>query len=467
MTFVGREKEIKDITERLHSNRFEGLFIYGRRRVGKSELIKECIKRSDVKAISYVCRESLFKDNFSSLCRIVTVAFDEEYLSFTKLEDLLTYVFRKAEKEPLILFIDEYPLLRAGAGKAGAAAVDSEFQIAIDQYRNTSNLKLILCGSYIDMMKEIIEADKPLYGRFQYQLNLKPFDYYDAAKFFPSCSNVQKFEYYSRFGGIPYFLKEVRPEDGLESNIERLLITPDSLLENEIKLRLSKELAKSEGLNTILDAIGAGKKTYTDLNNIYGDGSHSNALYVINKLIDMELIEKISAINEPNNKKAQTYSIMDNMLDFYYSYLFRHSSERAVMSETGFYYKFVKRQLKDVFLPRQFEKAAKEFLIRMNRIDRVAPPFTSIGKYVYHDRVNNKNGEFDVVTEDEDGFTYYECKYLSKKVDHTVINHEISQVEELNVKFRQYGFFSKEGYRKEGISEDIILYSLDDLYFLR
>ncbi len=98
MELAGREKEIKDITERFQSDRFEGLFIYGRR-VGKSDLIKECIRKSGIKAISFVCRESLFHDNFRSLCKNVTSAFGEEYLSFTRLENLPTYVFRKAEKE--------------------------------------------------------------------------------------------------------------------------------------------------------------------------------------------------------------------------------------------------------------------------------------------------------------------------------------------------------------------------------
>lgn len=465
MKFIGRAKELSDITDRLNSEHFEGLFIYGRRRVGKSELVKECIRRSGIKAITYVCRESMFTDNFESLVRQVTNAFDEGYLRFERLEDLLTYVFKKAEKEPLILFIDEYPLLRIGSGKAGATAVDSEFQIAIDRFRNTSNLKLILCGSYIDMMKEIIEADKPLYGRFAYQLNLKPFDYYEAAQFFEDCTNEQKFEYYSCFGGIPYFLKEIRAEDGLKSNIERLLIPQGSTLENEIKLQLSSELAKVESLNTILDAIGSGERTYSGLNSRYAGSSHSGALYAINKLLDMELIEKVAPINEPNNKKLQSYYISDNLLDFYYSFLYKHTSERAVMSEDAFFRHFIEGLLDAVFLPRQFEKAAKEFLIRQNKMNRIDPPLTAIGRYVYHDKVNKKNGEFDVVTESSDGLAYYECKYLSKQVDHTIVNHEMNQVEQLGISFNKYGFFSKEGFIREGIDRDVVLYSLEDMYY--
>ena len=460
MKFIGRKKELKDILKRFNSNRFEALFVYGRRRVGKSELIKEAIKRSGIRAITYVCRESVFQSNLEGLSYAITSAFGEDYLSFTALEPLLSYVFQKSSNEKIILFIDEYPFLRSGQG----GAVDSEFQIAIDRFQNSSMLKLIICGSYIDMMKQIIEADRPLYGRFTYQLHLKPFDYYEAAAFFPDCTHEEQFEYYACFGGIPSFLKEISTEDGLAGNIQTLLIPSGSALENEVQLQLKSELGKVESLNTLLEAIGTGCHSYKDLNARYSGESHSGALYPLNKLVEMELVEKTAPVNAPDNRKLISYYISDNMLDFFYSFLYRRISERSIMNPETFYKQFVEEKLRTDFLPRKFEKAAKEYLIRKNRAGGIDPPLTAIGRYVYHDKKSGENGEFDVCARSGAEWICYECKYRSKKLDLSLIHHEKAQIGELGLKFDQFGFFSKKGFEEDVYEDRDILISLDQMY---
>ena len=105
----------------------------------------------------------------------------------------------------------------------------------------------------------------------------------------------------------------------------------------------------------------------------------------------------------------------------------------------------------------------QQFLIRKNKLNGIEVPFFEIGKYYYDDPVNKMNGEFDVVTQDENGYIFYECKYKNSKVPQAVVDQEIKQVKNVNMSCYKYGFFSKSGF---DLTDDstIILYTLDDLY---
>lgn len=95
------------------------------------------------------------------------------------MESLLRFLFQASEKKPLILVLDEYPYLRENV-----KGLDSVLQSVSDEYRDSSNMKLIICGSYVDTMKELLARQNPLYGRIDLTLNLKPMDYYESSMFY-------------------------------------------------------------------------------------------------------------------------------------------------------------------------------------------------------------------------------------------------------------------------------------------
>lgn len=110
------------------------------------------------------------------------------------------FEFKKSEKEPMIFVLDEYPYLRENS-----KGLDSVLQSVIDHYKDTSNMKLIVCGSYVDTMKALLEKQNPLYRRIDLTINLKPMDYYESAMFYSGFSEEDKVRLYSVFGGIPYY----------------------------------------------------------------------------------------------------------------------------------------------------------------------------------------------------------------------------------------------------------------------
>ena len=134
-----------------------------------------------------------------------------------------------------------------------------------------------------------------------------------------------------------------------------------------------------------------------------------------------------------------------------------------VMDSDVFYDTYIKKDFETQYVPQIFEKICKQFLIRLNKAGKTIIPFFKIGKYDYDDPVNKKNGEFDVVTEDSEGYIFYECKYRNTKISQHLIENEIEQVKQTGMNCYKYGFFSKCGF--DPIKhDDVILYSLDDLF---
>ena len=198
--FYGRENERKKLCTMFHSDGQMISLIYGRRRIGKSELIKQVLKETDIKSVYYECKQTTEQNNVDSLAELIGEAFDFPKPAFENMEVLLRFLFQKSEKEPMILVLDEYPYLRENS-----KGLDSVLQSVIDHYKDTSNMKLIVCGSYVDTMKALLERQNPLYGRIDLTLNLKPMDYYESALFYPEFSEEDKVRLFSVFGGIPYY----------------------------------------------------------------------------------------------------------------------------------------------------------------------------------------------------------------------------------------------------------------------
>lgn len=456
MKFVGRENELTTIKAKLDSKKSEQILIYGKRRIGKSELIKQTLKESDHKIIHYVCRKTTYEDNFISLTNAVLRVLPNKFVHFSNLGELLEYVYDAAKREAIVLFIDEYSFFRIND------EVDSYFQIAIDQFQNESNVKLILCGSYVDIMTKIIEKDAPLYGRFTMIIKLTPLDYYDVAKFIPNESLENKVFYYSCFGGIPYYWTLIDSSLSPEENLENLFLPENSIIENEIENQLMSEISKLSNANIILDVLASSNKTYSDIETAVSQKGVKYLPYILNQLQQLNMIQKSFPINDTLRSKSTLYEICDNALLFYYTYLFHNKSARSFMTPKQFY-KEIEKDILNRYIPHCFEIIATEYLIRMNKASRIDPPFSQIGRFIYHDSKNKKIGEFDVVTKDKKGYTSYECKYTSKPITMKIIHQETQQIQDLHLNFYQLGFISKSGF-EGNIPDEYTCVTLKDMY---
>lgn len=432
--------------------------IYGRRRIGKSELIKQVLKETDIKSVYYECKQTTEQNNVESLAELIGEAFDFPKPAFENMEDLLRFLFQKSEKEPMILVLDEYPYLRENS-----KGLDSVLQSVIDHYKDTSNMKLIVCGSYVDTMKALLERQNPLYGRIDLTLNLKPMDYYDSALFYPEFSEEDKVRLFSVFGGIPYYNRLIDAKKSVRENIIELIASSGARLENEVAMYLNSEISKITNANEVFEALAKGFSRYKDILDQSNVSSGPALIDILDKLMRMDVVAKEAPINDENNRKKSGYFISDNLSLFYYKYIFRNMSRMNIMDPDIFYDKYIAEDFETKYVPKSFERICKQYLIRKNRKGLMDEIFEKIGKYYYDDPVEKRNGEFDIVTLDDKGYIFYEAKFRKEPVTESIVQNEIRQVKQTGLECYRYGFFSRAGFTCEQ-EEDRILIELSELY---
>lgn len=456
--FYGRENERKKLCTMFHSDGQMISLIYGRRRIGKSELIKQVLKETDIKSVYYECKQTTEQNNVDSLAELIGEAFDFPKPAFENMEVLLRFLFQKSEKEPMILVLDEYPYLRENS-----KGLDSVLQSVIDHYKDTSNMKLIVCGSYVDTMKALLERQNPLYGRIDLTLNLKPMDYYESALFYPEFSEEDKVRLFSVFGGIPYYNRLIDAKKSVRENIIELIASSGARLENEVVMYLNSEISKITNANEVFEALAKGFSRYKDILDQSNVSSGPALIDILDKLMRMDVVAKEAPINDENNRKKSGYFISDNLSLFYYKYIFRNLSRMNIMDPDIFYDKYIAEDFETKYVPKSFERICKQYLIRKNRKGLMDEIFEKIGKYYYDDPVEKRNGEFDIVTLDDKGYIFYEAKFRKEPVTESVVQNEIRQVKQTGLACYRYGFFSRAGFTCDQ-EKDCILIELSELY---
>ena len=459
MSFIGRKREQERLLAQFSSPDQSATLVYGRRRVGKSELILHVMRQtSGTRTIYYECRQTTAENNTRNLSEVIAEAFEMPPLAFSDVEAALRFVFERATGEKIVLAVDEYPYLRDVV-----KGMDSILQVLLDEYRDRSHLSLILCGSYVEVMKSLLERDNPLYGRIDLKINLQPMDYYESAQFYPERSCEDKVRLFSVFGGIPYYNRLIDKSASVRENLIRLILEPDARLEDEVPSYLLSEISKIGNAHEIFSALADGHARYRDILSQSHVSSGATLVNVLNKLIGMQLVQRRSPINDPSNKKRTSYVICDGLSKFYYRYVFRYLSQRSVLDPEVFYDRYVNDDFETQFVPHAFEEVCRQYLVRQNRMGNIEPPFDLIGAYSYDDPATRTNGEFDVVTRDPLGYAFYEAKFRSTPITQRMIEEEVEQVQRTGLMCHRYGFFSRSGFEAQA-DERTVLIGLEELY---
>lgn len=457
--FIGRNEEVKEIRNAIKTNKLETILVYGRRRVGKSEIIRESLKDVQLPIVYFECKRSSSKLNLDNLTEIFSKTLSLTNLSFESFDEFFDYAFRLSINHKYVLVIDEFSFLLDDD-----FTIESSIALAIDKYKNESNLKFIISGSYVTLMTKMIEYGSHSYGRFNHIMLIRPFDYYTSSLFYPNFTNEDKIKTYSVFGGIPYFNSLIDTNKNADQNIVDLIVKEDSILEHEIIEMILSETNKIALLNDLIYTIGSGTTKYKDIVAKMNQYKNSRPDYLLNKLIEMNIVRKVTPINQKNNPKKTNYVLDDNLIHFYYKYLFNNPYTINRKNREFFYNNFIKDDLESSFIPHKFENIAKEFLLKLNFSNSFKNIILDIGTYSFDDQKNKINREFDVVTLDKDGYISYECKYTNESITLKIVNEEEQQVKDLDIRFYKLGFISKKGFSKDIDRSKYNCYTLDDFY---
>lgn len=441
MEFIGRENEQKVIQNILSKESYQGCILYGRRRLGKTELVKHCLANKGVPFIIYQCKESTEEDNTRLLEKLIEQEFGLSYLSFPSFMDAVSFLFEYGTKKEVYFVLDEYPYLRNVID-----GCDSKLQEIIDKYAMHSRIKFFLLGSSIASMESVLQQDNPLYMRFTNSILLRQMDYYDSAKFYPSFSEEDKVRLYAAFGGVPFYNAQIDERLSIKENIIRVLSGQFSGLKDFLETYLKGELRKINNANVVFETIALGAFHFKDILDKSRLESSALLANTLQKLIKMDLVEYIAPINDLNNKKKAGYRISDFCVRFYYNYIYRNESAHRIFDDSVFYDRFIKDDFESRFVPYTFETVSRQYLIRKNRKGELNPVLLDIGTYWYDNPKEKKNGQFDVVGRCEEGYVFYECKFLKEPIKDIQIEEEVKEVMETSLKPIQIGFISRSGF---------------------
>lgn len=461
--FLNRKKELETLRKFKSKNDFQMIIIYGRRRVGKTTLIKEFSKEMD--SIFFICDEvndKILLDNFSDII-MEHFGLKDTFSQFESWEKALRFLSKKAAQKQLLLVIDEFPYLANAY-----PAFSSILQRLIDQDFLNSKLFIILCGSSISFMeKKVLSAKSPLFGRRTGQMKIEQFDYMQAANFFPDISLREKVSLYGIMGGIPQYILKWNKNHSIEENIKDNFLNTSSYLYAEPKFLLKQELREPSLYNSIVESIAHGATKLNEISTKIGQRSDKTSKY-ISILIELEILEKIQPVTEKINSKKTFYSIKDELFRFWYTFVFPETS----LIETGYSEFLMEKKIipeLNSYLGKTFEKICTQYLIKKNAQGKLPEIFDKIGKWWGNNPILKREEEIDILCINDHSALFAECKWRNKKTGVKEYNDLTKKSELIKSGKKYFYLFSKTGFTENleklsGEVNNLKLIDLIDLY---
>jgi AAA+ ATPase superfamily predicted ATPase len=397
--FIGRSQELAALTRRWQSPDSQFVVVYGRRRVGKTELIRRFA--SGKHTMFCVGSRSDSASQISHFMAELGVFADDPGLSSLPVRDW------DVALERLTKAIDQHP------GKS--LVVFDEFQWLADavphlsslmqkwwdtKWSKSGKLVFILCGSYLGFMeREILGHKSPLFGRRTGVINLQPLTAEEAQLFHTRYSLKDRMRCFLVCGGIPAYHKQFSPAKGMTENLVDLFFSVDSPLAREADFLLMEELREPKLYFSLLETLGSGRKTVTDLSRSLGV-ERSRLPYYAKSLIELHYVEKSSPLLHYGDKSERKvlYRISDPLLRFWFTFVYPNANALERLDAAKFFGSHVAPYL-DSYMGTAFEPAAAEIFARKI----VAPSATGPWKMgTYWD----KHTQIDFTVALASGFTY-------------------------------------------------------------
>lgn len=442
--FIGRENELKSLNEMYDSNHFEMAVIYGRRRVGKSTLIKEFIK--DKKYVFWSAIKTTGKRNLELFAQeaIQTLAPEMQNFKAEHPEDLFQFLGKVCRNERIAIVIDEFPYWAEMD-----SGIISVMQNAIDHDWKNGKMFLILCGSSVSFMeKQVLSEKSPLYGRRTGQLKLEPFKYWDAAKFVPHYSYEEKAVCYGVTGGVPYYLSLIDESRSLKENLFRLFFTRSGYLYGEVNYLLEEEFNDVANYSAVIDAIAHGSSKPSEI----ADKAHLEITAVSHKLstlMETGIAERKSAVTDESNKKKVMYVLKDGMFRFWYKFVPNAIPLIELDRSRTYFDRMVVPKIPE-YMGDIFEDMCQDYTLLQGAEGNLSCFVTKTGKWWGTDPRIRKTADIDVVGIDPIGnqSVLGECKYKNELFGKAEYETLMNRTGLIDHKYPtvQYLLFSKSGF---------------------
>jgi len=437
--FVNRELELQTLNKQYNLDGSSFVVLYGRRRVGKTTLIREFIKQKE--AIYFYATEINISMQLKSFTKDILDILGFSNISFDSFEDAFVFLANNIGDKKLILVFDEYQNL---------AKIDKSFSSVLqkvwDMHLQQTNIMLILCGSTISMMhSEVLNYSAPLYGRSTAIIHLKPLLAKYIYDFVPNITFEEFMNIYASFGTIPKYLQLYQKEKSFIENVKEVILNKNSFLYNEGYFLLKQEINDVSTYFSILEAISKGATKLGNISSVLGINSSGLTKY-IEKLISLGYIEKEIPITDKNPLKSKLgrYRFKDNFLKFWFFYVYKNYRYLEI-DMVDAVIKEIETNFNDNFVSFAYEDYVRE-LILQNPLKYLGFVPLKIGRWW-----NNKE-EIDLVAFDDENIAYIECKWQNKKATNTVVKELKRKSKLLNITNRDEKFII---FAKSSCSKDL------------
>ncbi len=456
--FINRKNELEFFENQLKKPASSFVVLYGRRRVGKSELLKQFI--ADKKAIYLLATQEVEKEIVSSFSNELADYFRDNTLKinpFSQFSHLMDYLSKKNTKG-LVVVIDEFPYL-IDANKA----IPSILQKYWDTHFKSRGPNIILCGSSIGAMEtEVLGRKSPLYGRRTGQWKLDPLPFREFIKFFPNAPFEMLIEFYSITGGIPLYILEFNGKKTAQQNAKEAIAMRGSLLYQEAEIILKEELREPKTYFSILKGIAAGKNTLNELSNSLGVERTALIRY-IDTLKELELIGAEKPVTSKEKSRKTNYILKDNYFKFWFKFVYPYKKDLDSFEFESFTQNF--RQNFNSYVGKLFESVCLEAVTKKKPI-----PLAKTGRWwgFQRDEGIRKAVEIDILSLNEETkeILFAECKWKDKVDAEQVANtlkEKASHVDWNNENRKEhYAVFAK-SFRNKKTRDNVLLFDLKDL----
>ena len=402
-------------------------------------MIKQALKGCSDSVIYYECLKSTLDENIDGfVSELVRQKIIPVKLNFSSFVDVFAYL--DALGTTLNVVIDEYPYLKE---MVEPALVDSQFQKIIDNH--ITHIRIFLSGSHIGMMKDMLKEKNALYGRFSLTMRLPELNYKEAAEFYHDRSVYDKIAFYSVFGGSPYVNGFLESNEDLRTNIVRTVLNPNSPVSNYAEHLLISDFTKSINAERIMYAVANGRKRYGEIEDLLNMKSNGLLSKQLSSLLEMEILSKYYPINRADDKKKIAYELSDNLLRFYYAFVYKNKSALTMLGAEAFYDEYIDKAIV-TFISHRFEELCRSYFSLCVKSGKLRG-ISNIGTFYYDDSATHTNGEFDVVLARRGSYDVYEVKYYASPLSAKEMEHEVQQVRNIKgLTVGNIGFISASGF---------------------
>lgn len=444
MTFYNRHDELDAFKTAFESPGHDFYVVYGRRRVGKTELLKEfCADRSHLYFLAAQEAESRQREKFIEQ---VADRFDERVPRIDDWDEAFDYLGDMLADEQVAVVIDEFPYLIAEN-----SSLLSYLQSFVDERLCETDSMLVLCGSSVSTMEsEVLGHESPLYGRRTGQIDLQPFTFQQAREAI-TYEMADTIRSYAVTGGTPLYLTLFDYDRPLAENIRTHILSPTARLYNEPEFLLRTELRNPARYMSILEAVAMGHTTPNEISGATGIDAGPLSKY-LQTLRRLRLIDREVPVTASGKKsKRSRYTVADEFLRFWYRFVEPNRSSIEEAPDVVF------RGTIEPALPDHvattFEAVCREAIweaIRRSDLE----PYSEVGRWWYGE------DEIDIVglAPDDDRILLAECKWTTDPVGYGLVEALRTKAEHVrwgsNERDERFALFSKSGFI-DGLGDEL------------